>query len=71
MTVRLVLRDGREARADPAVHGRTVESMVASVTDSSLTGSAVPLAEALIQTDLGPVPYSDINTFAEDTDFER
>lgn len=67
-----VLRDGREVTPDPARHGSTIESLIASLTADSLTGSAVPLAEARVTlVGGGEIAYSDINVFAEESDFER
>lgn len=66
--IQAVLRDGREVTIDPARHGHTIEEMVASLTGDALTGSAVPLADAILHTvPFGTVSYSDINQFNYET----
>lgn len=67
MTVRAVLADGREVALD-AKHGYTIPDVVHSLTAASLTGSAVALADAKLQTaDGGEIAYRDVNTFVCDT----
>lgn len=69
MTVRAVIRDGREVEIAPE-DGLTIEEMQAKLTAGTLTGSAVPLADAKLRTVTGEeVAYVDIQTFAEDSDF--
>lgn len=69
MTVRAILRDGTEATLAPK-HGSTINEALASLTKDVLTGSAVPLADAEVELDDGrKVPYTDINSFAEDQTF--
>lgn len=69
MTLRAVLANGSEVTLDQR-HGDTLDEMTARLIADSLTGSAVPLADAKLTTTLGMVvSYSDVNTFIEDESY--
>jgi hypothetical protein len=65
MGVRAVLDDGSERELDPK-YGQTVQEVVDSLTEDSLTGSAVPLDDVLVVTaDGGQLVYGDVARFVD------
>lgn len=50
--IRAVLQDGSQVELDPALGG-TVAELVSGLTASSLTGSAVPLAQVVLHDTTG------------------
>ncbi len=64
--IRAHLKNGDHVTLD-ARYGDTVEDMIANLTADSLTGSAVPLADAvLVLADGETVAYESVATFVSD-----
>jgi hypothetical protein len=65
VTLVAVLQDGRR-EALAAVHGDTIADLVASLSGGTLTGSASPLSDAVLELASGDVvQYCAVTTFEE------
>jgi hypothetical protein len=67
--VRAVLQDGSEHELDPALGG-TIAELVSGLTATSLSGSAVPLAQAVLKaTDGRKFSYGQVLRFEDGSTF--
>ena len=69
MAIRALLVDGSERELD-AKYGATVPEVVQSLTEDTLTGSAVPLQDVLVATaDGGQLVYGDVTMLVDEALF--
>lgn len=67
--VRAVLQDGSQVELDPAL-GDTIAELVSGLTASSLTGSAVPLAQVVLHDTAGrEFTFGQILSFEDEQTF--